>query len=104
MTNDEKLAQVQLMLGDDEIHDATVLRSYLDLAKEKILNKRYPFGTTLTDVEPRFEYLQCELAIALYNQRGGEGEKNHSENGVSRSWRTVSEILEEIPSYVGLPL
>lgn len=104
MTNDEKLEQVKTMLGNDEIHDVVVLRSYLDLAKEKILNKRYPFGTEIKDVEERFENLQCELTIALYNQRGGEGEKSHSENGVSRSWRTVAEILEEIPSMVGLPL
>lgn len=104
MTNDEKLEQVKTMLGNDEIHDVVVLRSYLNLAKEKILNKRYPFGTELTEVETKYENLQCELTIALYNQRGGEGESSHSENGVSRSWRTIAEILEEIPSVAGLPL
>lgn len=104
MTNDEKLDLIKVMLGNDEVHDIVVLRSYLDLAKDKILNKRYPFGTTLTDVEPRYEKLQCELAIALYNQRGGEGQSSHSENGVARTWRTIAEILEEIPSLAGLPL
>ena len=104
MTKDEKLERIQVMLGEDDIYDVDVFSVYLDLAKEKILNKRYPFGTELTDVEERYENLQCELTIALYNQQGGEGESSHSENGVSRSWRTVAQILEEIPSMVKLPL
>lgn len=105
MTNDAKIEQIKVMLGEDSICvDTDVLRVYLNLAKEKILNKRYPFRTDITEVEERFDNLHCELTIALYNQQGGEGEKSHSENGVSRSWRTVAEILEEIPSQVGLPL
>lgn len=103
MTKDEKIERIIAMLGEDAC-DTEVLSVYLDLAKEKILNKRYPFGTELTEVETRYENLQCELAIALFNQRGGEGENSHSENGVSRNYRTVAQILEEIPSYVGLPL
>lgn len=104
MTKDEKLERVIAMLGSEDACDTDVLSVYLDLAKEKILNKRYPFGTELEDVETRYENLQCELAIALFNLRGGEGESSHSENGVARTWRSVAEILEEIPSQVGLPL
>lgn len=105
MTNDQKLNTIVLMLGGDaELYDTDVLRVYLNQAKEKILNKRYPFGTDLVDVESKYEQLQLELTISLYNQRGAEGEKAHSENSVSRSYRTPSEILEEIPSMVGIPV
>lgn len=91
------------MVEDADTTDTDVLSVYLDQAKEKILNKRYPFGTELQDVEKQYEYLQLELTIALYNKRGGEGEKEHSENGVGRKYRTPAEILQEIPSMVGLP-
>jgi hypothetical protein len=104
MSNEQKVQEVKTMLGSDLACDEDMISVYLDQAKEKILNKRYLFGTTLEDVEERYEHLQCELAIALINRRGGEGENSHSENGVSHSFRTVAQILEEIPSYVGLPL
>ena len=104
MTTEEKLNRISIMLGNDDDCDLEVVAVYLDLAKEKILNKRYPFGTDNTDVDSAYENLQLELTISLYNQRGGEGQNSHSENGVSRTWRTPSEILEEIPSMVGLPL
>lgn len=102
MTTEEKLDKLAIMLGND--CDLEIVAVYLDQAKEKILNKRYPFGTELTDVEQKYEYLQLELTISLYNQRGAEGQKSHGENGVARTWRTPSEILEEIPSMAGLPL
>lgn len=104
MDNSQKFEKIRTMLGEDGLCiDTEVLCAYLDLAKEKILNKRYPHGTDKTEVDPQYENLQCELTIALYNQMGAEGEKSHSENGVSRSYRTVAEILEEIPSMVGIP-
>lgn len=103
MTQEEKIKNLHIMLGDENIDD-TVLTVYLSQANEKILNKRFPYGTELTDVEAKYEYLQLELTVCLYNQRGGEGQSSHSENGVNRSWRTESEILEEIPSMIGLPL
>ena len=102
MTIDEKLTKLEVMLGS--VCDSNTLVVYLDLAKTKVLNKRYPYGTELTEVPTQFENLQLELAVCLYNKRGGEGQETHSENGVSRKWRTESEILEEIPSMVGLPL
>ena len=102
MTTEQKLNRLGIMLGSE--CDLEVVAVYLDLAKSKILNKRYPYGTELTDVEAKYENLQLELTIALYNQRGAEGQDAHSENGVARTWRTESEILEEIPSMVGLPL
>ena len=102
MTQEEKISTFCTMLGDEE-EDVLVITTYLDMAKQKILNHRFPFGTTLVDVEPQYEYDQIELAIVLYNQRGVEGQSKHSENSISRSWRTVGEILSGIPRKGGIP-
>ena len=74
------------------------------MAKQRILNHRFPFRTNKpADVEPCYDYLQIELAVTLYNQRGAEGQSKHSENSVSRTWRTVTEILSDIPREGGVP-
>jgi len=98
MSNDEKIQQMQVML--DCVEDTKVLRVYLLQAKSLILNTRFPFGFTLDqEVEPRYEQLQIELAIVLYNERGAEGQSTHSENGVNRTWRSKNQILAEITPY-----
>lgn len=99
MTNNEKLTQMSIMLG--ETVDADVLSVYLLQAKSLILNTRFPFGySSNQDVEAKYEQLQIELAIVLFNERGAEGQSNHSENGVSRTWRTKNAILAEIAPMV----
>lgn len=92
---------MQAKLGSDE--DNSVLTVYLQTAERKILNHRYPYDHTITTIEPRFEQEQIELAIVLFNQRGGEGQTIHSENGVRREWRSESEILSSIPRVAGIP-
>lgn len=102
MTIDEKVARMQLKMGSNE--DSPVLEDYLLTAKSKILNHRYPYDIDRPkEVEPRFEEDQIELAIVMYNKRGGEGQSEHSENGVKRVWRTEEEILSSIPRRAGIP-
>ena len=102
LTNDERIDLVQKMLGEDA--DEYVLMVYLNLAEQKILNHRYPYGTTLTSVEERYEKDLIELAVVLYSMRGAEGQETHNENGVNRKWRTETQILNGIPRMVGIPL
>lgn len=99
MTIDEKLNRMTLLIGCPI--EPQLCSTYLNLAKEKILNKRFPFGTILQDVPHEYENLQIELAIVLYNQNGVEGQSSHSENGVVRNYKTENEILNEIVSYCG---
>ena len=105
MTLEQRIEQMKIMLGEDslDIEDETC-KTYLDLANEKILTHRYPFGTNLTEVEPQFTYQLIELAVVLFNKRGAEGQEYHNENGVHRRYRTEVEILASIPKYAGLPL
>ena len=103
MTMDEKLEQMAVMLGEKV--ENNVLRVYLSSAKSKILNYRFPHGIPedINDVEAQYEHLQIELAIVLYNERGIEGQATHSENGISRSWRSEKQVLNEITPKAGLP-
>lgn len=101
MTNDEKIEQMQIELGDD--FDTKTLNVYLRKAKDSILKKRFPFGYSLDqEIEPQYEQLQIELAIVLFNERGAEGQKTHKENGVDRSWRTKEEILFDVVPYASV--
>lgn len=101
MTIDEKIEIMTSLLGDD---DSELCKFYLLQAKEKILNKLYPYDTEQTKVPERYSNLEIELAIALYNQRGIEGQNKHTENGISRSWRSETEILGELTPFAGIPL
>ncbi len=97
MTNEEKLEQMRVQMGEN--FGDNVLVVYLRQAKQLILNKRFPYGDQPTEVENRYEQLQIELAISLFNERGAEGQKSHNENGVSRSWRTKDEIMHDVVPY-----
>ena len=100
MSNDEKIEQMQAMLGED--YSPRLLGVYLQQAKQLILNKRFPFGEQPKEIENKYEQLQIELAITLFNERGAEGQSSHNENGVSRSWRSKDEILAEVVPYASV--
>lgn len=101
MTNDEKLEKFAEML-DEEV-DTKVLSVYLQQAKSLILNTRFPYGCdSKQDIEPRYENLQIELAIVLYNEKGVEGQSSHSENGIARVYRSKNQILAEITPKCGV--
>lgn len=99
MTIEEKIEKIEKLLGEDEID--SLLEDYLSIAERKILNKLYPYDKTKTEVPERYENLEIELVIYLYNQRGVEGQDKHTENSITRSWRSETEILAEITPFVG---
>lgn len=108
MTFNKKLETMKLQLHISEMDETEkpsdeLLSSYLTMSAKKILNKRFPFEYKASKlrVPDRYADLQIELAIILYAKDGVQGETNHTESGVSRTYRTESEILSEIPAYVG---
>lgn len=103
MTRDEKVEKMIAMMSDVSLDEETAI-VYLDLAKERLLNHIYPFEREVEEVPCRYDYQHIELAIALYNLRGVEGQSSHNENGVNRSYRSVEEILKAIPKHAGFPL
>ena len=99
MTREELVTKMQSIIGDQVFgHDDTeLLSTYLDLAGEKILNRRYPYGAPEgAEVEPRWYGIQLEIAVYLFNHRGSEGESLHSENGISRSYGGQTDVPPEL--------
>ena len=92
MTEIEKLALCRVMVEQPPDADGwsdSVLKSYLTIAGQKILDRAYPYDDTVTEVPRRYGYLQCEIAAYLLNKRGAEGETSHTENGISRTYENA---------------
>lgn len=87
MTTTKKIEIISNML--DHSVDDNVISAYLEMAGDIILNRLFPFGERPYDAVPSV-YVQNEIDITIYliNKRGAEGEKAHSENGVSRTYES----------------
>lgn len=110
MTSKEKLTLVRVMAGspdpDDPAWTDDVLKAYLGIARQKILDRLYPFGSG-RDLPPRYNHLQCEIAVYLLNKRGAEGQTSHSENGISRAYESADvpeSMLRSVTPSCGVPM
>lgn len=66
----EMVKKTGALIGIDAVENFDMLSAYLDLAESKILNRQYPFGVPDdTEVEERYQQVQIEIAIFLYNKR-----------------------------------
>ena len=85
----------KLKLKLDESND-DILNLLLEDAEAEILDY-----TNRTELLPKMEGLQRELAIVYYNRMGSEGEASRSEGGVSVSYITdiPSNIKSRLNSY-----
>lgn len=103
MTDSEKLSMVKAMSEGDDT-DETLL-AYLKIAEKKILSRLYPFGSNGKIIPEKYEIMQCEIAVYLLNKRGAEGQKIHTENGISRSYESGDipwSLLAQITPIVGV--
>ena len=95
MTITEMVEMTKSLYGekvfDEEGNDITdeTVEAYLQVAERKALAKLYPYGDG--ELPERYALDVCELAVRLISRRGGEGEIQHSENGVARIYRDVSD-------------
>lgn len=97
MTIEEKITELGVAIAPDTAENE-VLKSELMAAETMILNKMYPFGYPDGTVVPeRYERLQIKLAVELFNQRGAEGQSNHSENGSSRTFGASKMLALVVP-------
>lgn len=105
MTTVEKIEKLALLT--DNALPMEVLSLFLDIAKNKVLNRIYPFGTPddVGDVPLKYEHIELSVAVYLVNKMGAEGETSHSENGVSRVYENAdvpNSMLDEIVPKAGL--
>lgn len=86
MTNELKIDELKVLISPDTATD-TLLLYLLEQAEGIILNRRYPFGApegaTLTALQ---QQIQLRMAVELFNKMGAEGQTQHEENGIKRTW------------------
>lgn len=102
MDDTAKLEMLSSMVDET---NTQLLNVYLTIAKNKILNRAYPYDDTKTEVPSKYDVLQCEIAAYLYNKRGAEGQTSHDENGIKRTYESADvpeSMLKQITPYVGV--
>ena len=87
MTIEKKIEMLRRMLDGDDT-DADILKVYLDLAEQAILNRMYPYTTDYEGLSVPDRYVSIQLKVSNYllNKRGAEGEIQHIENGIHRNY------------------
>ena len=84
----------ELNIPADDTQKVALAENALWQAGEFIKDKRRS-----NIVEKRFEYIQFQIAIRLWNIRGMEGETMHSENGIVRNYLldgVVSDLMSRV--------
>lgn len=97
------LERLRTRLTDGEnVPDEDLMADCVEMAKNAILGRRFPYQEWPSDIEPRYQDLQVRIAVDLYNKIGAEGETGHSENGITRNYESswISEqLLSEVTPY-----
>ena len=104
MTDSQKIVYTQTLIGADADATDELIALYLSDAEAAILRRLYrAYGNVPSNatVPPIYDALECKLATRYFFRRGGEGEIEHSENGVSRSYGSVNDedLLMEVMPY-----
>lgn len=83
-----QLEKLKLWLDIQDSSQNAKLQMFLDAAESKIKERR---GNLPGEpMESRWNIKQIEIAAYLYNKQGAEGETQHNENGVSRTYESAS--------------
>jgi hypothetical protein len=99
VTSDEKLEMLTLLLDPDDAA-AEKLDAYLQIARKEILAWRYSYAASMPDEVPEeYEMTQIQAVMAGFNMSGAENQTQHSENGITRSFR-YADMLAYIRSHV----
>ncbi len=106
MSEAEKLEIMRKLIAPD-VETEDVLKEVIKEAEALILNKMHPFGYKEgTAIPARYEYLQLQLAVEIYNKRGAEGQVGHTENGIGRAYSSADvsgDVLSKITPVVKTP-
>ena len=99
----DKLALLKDIYGDSE--EDTLLEAYLAIAAEAVLNRLYPFDKKKAEVPDKYARTQVNIAVYLLNKRGAEGELQHNENGIDRTYESgdiPESMLKDIIPHCGV--
>ena len=101
MTNADKLTMLTSMTGET---DGNVLSTYLSMAADIVVSRAYPFGDGTEPMPTKYDHVQVRVAAYMLNKRGADGEKIHSENGITRQYESGDiplSLLRTIIPYTG---
>ena len=93
-------------LSGEPGYDETKLGNKVELAIRDVMGKReyenshYTDERILVELSTRYYSTITNLARYDYNQSGAEGQKNHSENAVSRTWYDRNKFLSDVHAFV----
>ena len=102
MSDAEKMVMLTHMTNES---NEDVLSMYLELARNTVLQKAYPFGDGTETLPSKYDSVHVEIAAYMLNKRGAEGETVHLENGVSRHYEDGAvppSLLRRIVPFVGV--
>ncbi|MBQ2016098.1 MAG: phage head-tail connector protein [Clostridia bacterium] len=107
MTEQDKLSALRVLLGVEDEEQDVILSQYLRMAQAAMADRLYPFSSEplAESIPSRYAQLQVEIAQFLYLKAGAEGQVAHSENGVSRSYRSdgiPESLLGRLTPFVGV--
>ena len=93
-------------LQDEPDFDPNLLLVKVELAIRDVMarreygNSHYTDEKILEELSTRYFTTITNLARYDYNQSGAEGQKNHSENSVSRTWYDRNKLLSDVHAFV----
>lgn len=86
MTNEQKIEKLKVLISPDTASDE-LLHYLLEQSEGICLNRRYPFGCPEdASLSALHEQIQLRVAAEIFSKMGAEGQTQHSENGVARTW------------------
>ena len=101
----EILTELAVEFGDEPDYNERVLQVKVNQAIRKVKTYRNYSATSMSEEDIQndlYNYYSVIFALAeyYYNQRGGEYETQHSEDGVNRTWIKEEELLKGVCAYV----
>lgn len=101
----EILTELAVEFGDEPDYNVNVLKVKINQAIRKVRTRRNYAVTDMSEEDIQkdlYNYYSVIFALAeyYYNQRGGEYESQHSEDGVNRTWIKEEELLRGVYAYV----
>lgn len=102
MTEEQKIAMLKSLTGETS---SETISAYLFLAKSELIRKIYPYGDGTEEIPVKYDGLHVQAAEYLLNKRGAEGEVQHSENGLTRTYESgglPKALLEQIVPICGV--
>ena len=105
---DEIIAELTIELENQPTFKAEILTIKVRDAYRKVRSRKHYENTSFTEEQIEKDlydkHYQDIKDVAKYNfaTMGADFQKSHSENNISRTWRTEEEVMSNVVAYVGV--